>query len=325
MTSETLFEALENCLQALDYGETLETCLLRYPALAEELRPILVAALEARHAAVTEIPAAVAQRGKARVLQAAAELRAASAAAPKPVVLPPARRPGFFGARFFRLAATATLMVAFLLTGGTGLVNASNGALPGDQLYPVKRSWEGLRLVLIFDEEAREELEHKFKQERVEEIEELYTEGRMEQVHFQGLVQSQAADFWVVGGLKIEIEKDTVFQGEMTVDALVEVLGETDDGRIKAEQISLVAVPQATPTGLPTLAPRLTPTLAVPTAETSQKPLEAKPFEAGEAGEKDSSSDSGAASETSESSDGDESNDSSSSESTSTESSSDDD
>jgi hypothetical protein len=261
MTSETLFDALETCLEALDRGDAVESCLMRYPALAEELRPILISALEARRAAVTEIPAEVVARGKARVLQAAAEMRAERQSQPKAAVLPFWRQKNFFSARFYRLAVTASLMVAFLLTGGTGLVNASSGAIPGDQLYPVKRGWEDVQLAFVFNPQHKVELEHKFDQERVQEIEELYTEGRMEQVHFQGVVQSQTPKFWVIDGLQVAIGEETLFQGEMTVNSLVEVLGETDDGRIKAEQLRLLATPQAYPTGTPTWLP---PTLAAP-------------------------------------------------------------
>ncbi|MCX6065573.1 MAG: DUF5667 domain-containing protein [Chloroflexi bacterium] len=245
MTTDTFIDALENSLQALDQGLDVESCLVRYPALAEELRPILIAAVRARSLAVTEVPAGVAQRGKARVLQAAAEMREQRNAAP---ILPFWLKKGYSRTRFYRLAVTTALMISFLLTGGTGLVNASNGALPGDKLYPVKRSWEGVQLVFVFNPQTKVELEQKFEHERVQEIEELYSEKRMELVNFQGVVQSQQNGILVIDGLSIAIEGETVFTGEIMLGATVQVVGETDDGIIKASQIILISAPQATPT-----------------------------------------------------------------------------
>jgi len=245
MTTDTLYEILETCLQALDEGADVESCLARYPQLADELRPILDAAMQARAVAVTEIPADVARRGRARVLQAAAEMREQQKAAP---LLPFWRRKGFLGARFYRLAATTAAVIIFLLTGGTGLVNASNGALPGDKLYPVKRSWEGVQLAFVFDPQTKSELEHKFDHERVQEIEVLYYEKRFEQVNFQGVVETQQPGIWRISGLDVAIEGETNYTSKIVPGTTVQILGETDDGIIKAGQIILIATPGVTPT-----------------------------------------------------------------------------
>jgi hypothetical protein len=119
-----------------------------YPHLAEELRPVLEASIQARALALPAVPQAAIQRGRARVLQHAAEMRKSS---PRP-----RQRWSLFA--FPRLAASLAIALVFLLS-GTGLVSASNGALPGDNLYPVKRSWEGLRLFFMSSPEERESLE----------------------------------------------------------------------------------------------------------------------------------------------------------------------
>jgi hypothetical protein len=261
MTTDTLFDALEVCLQALDQGADVESCLVRYPALADELRPILIAAVQARAASVMEVPADVAQRGKARVLQAAAEMRDQQVAVPARSFW---RQKGFFGARFFRLAVTTTLVIAFLLTGGTGLVNASSGALPGDRLYPVKRSWEGVQLAFVFDQQTKTELEHRFDHERLQEIEELYSEKRIEQVNFQGVVETQQTGVWRIEGLDVAIDEETTASAGINSGAIVRIVGETDDGVIKAGRIILVATPGITPTTISTTtpAPQILPTIA---------------------------------------------------------------
>lgn len=244
MTNDNFFDAIENSLQALEQGMDIESCLVRYPDLADELRSILMMAARARSLAVTEVPADVVQRGKARVLQAAAEMREQRVAAP---VLPFFRKSGFFGARFYRLAVTTALMIAFLLTSGTGLVNASNGALPGDKLYPVKRSWEGVQLAFVFDPQTKIELENKFENVRVEEIKELFFEKREEVVNFQGPVQSQENGIWVIDGLAVAVEDETECTGEIMLGSVVQVVGETDYDVIEAKQIILISAPKPTP------------------------------------------------------------------------------
>ena len=244
MMNPNLFDALEICLQALDQGADLESCLVRFPELAADLRPILTAAVQARSVSAAPVPVDVVQRGRARVLQAAAEMREQKKVVP---ALPFWRRKGFFGARFARLAVSSAAMIVFLLSGGTGLVNASSSALPGDHLYPVKRSWEGVRLMFVFDKQAKDTLEQEFDHKRVQEIEELYSEKRIAQVNFQGVVQEQKTGAWVIDGLNIAISNETLISTDILPGSMVTVVGETDDGQIKAMRITLLATPGVTP------------------------------------------------------------------------------
>jgi hypothetical protein len=259
MTKVNLYDAVETCLQALDQGVDVESCLALFPALVDDLRPILTAAVQARSISVLEVPEEAVRRGRARLLQAAAQMREEKLSTP--VVASGAFRllttklfsskSGFFGARFYRLALTTALMLAFLLTGGTGLVNASSSSLPGDHLYPVKRSWEGVRLFFVFNPEVRNELEKEFDLERVQEIEELYSEKRIARVDFQGAVQTRDGKIWVIGGLNIKVDDHTNGSAQIQPGSIVQVIGETDDGMIEAQQIILIATPGAMPGFVP--------------------------------------------------------------------------
>ena len=80
--SESLFEALEQCLTALEQNQDLATCLARYPALADELRPLLEAAIAAQGLAIPVAPGEAMRRGRSRLLNQAAELREAQVAVP---------------------------------------------------------------------------------------------------------------------------------------------------------------------------------------------------------------------------------------------------
>lgn len=77
--------------------------------------------------------------------------------------------------------AMAAFLLAVLLLGTTaGVVQAAEGALPGDALYGVKRSWEGARLLLSLTPEGDAALLADFLDERLEEMEALLEQGRLE-------------------------------------------------------------------------------------------------------------------------------------------------
>jgi len=262
--SKNLYDVLETCLTALDSGADLETCLNLFPALSDELRPVLETAAQARAVAVNTPPANVQRRGKARLLQAAAEMREQKAAA-----LPFWKRKNNAG-HSFRLAFSALAVIAFMLTGGTGLVSASSSALPGDHLYPVKRGWEDVQLAFIFDPHEHEHLSQQFEKERLDEIHHLFDTGRTEHVYFQATVEQQPGNVWTVDGVQILIEPESQIDPGIVVGALVEIKGDTENGGVlKADQIRLLALPSVTPTTSPREDITATPTL-VTTPEPSQ-------------------------------------------------------
>lgn len=184
-----LFDALETCLQEIENGADLETVLARYPELAAELRPILQTAIKARTMAAAEPSAEAMRRGRARVMQHAAELREAKSAPRRVIPI------------FQRLSMSFALLLLFL-TSSLGILSASASALPGESLYPVKRGWESVRLFFIFDREARDLLANEFENERLHEIDELLAEGRHETIQFAGVFM-QVNGVTYVSGLQV--------------------------------------------------------------------------------------------------------------------------
>jgi len=227
--NEKFYEALEVCLQDIETGADIETVLQRYPLMADDLRPILETSLRAQSLAATSVPEDAMRRGRTRVLQHAAHMRESASSS---------RQSGF---AFPRLAVTLALTLIFILS-GTGLVRASNGALPGDNLYPVKRTWEDMRLLLVFNPEVRDELEDEFEQERVDEVDELLVEGRHETIAFTGLVTEQKEDMWLVSDIPVKITPDGKLPIDpVTVGASVMVEGNTNiQGYVEAERIELL-------------------------------------------------------------------------------------
>ena len=180
-----LFDTLEICLQELKNGADLETVLANYPDLAAELRPILNASITARtrSAAVSAPSAEAIRRGRAKLLQRASEMREQKVA-PRKRMIP----------IFQRLAISLTLTTIFLAS-GTGLVGASSSSLPGENLYPVKRTWEDVRLLFTFNPDRKELLKSEFESERLDEVDGLLAEGRDETIHAGAIGRKECVYF----------------------------------------------------------------------------------------------------------------------------------
>src|ERR1041384_7772336 len=190
-----LYEALEICLEEVEQGADINSVLFRYPEFAEELRPILEASVSARNLEVP-LPSAEAElRNRARILQRAAEMR-------KTRVKPSTRRIWFVS---LRRVAVAFIVIAILFASGTNLVRAASTTLPGDQLYPVKRTWEDVLVLITFDVQQRRALEVEQENERLSELQDLFAEGRSAKVDFAGSVSSQNGNQWVIAGIPVEV------------------------------------------------------------------------------------------------------------------------
>lgn len=243
--NEKLYDALDVCIKALETGADIEAILKLYPQMADELRPILETTAQAQSLSATTVPDEAIRRGRARVLGHAAGMRESS------------RKPRKVGFVLRRLTTSLALTFVLLLS-VTGIVNASSGALPGDNLYPIKRTWEEVRLWFTFSPERREELESKYEQERLDEIDELLGEGREETIAFLGIITAQDGDYWLVSGVPVQITLRTQLPAEpVSMGAPVTVVGRTNaQGFIEAQMVGAldpgVSLPPLEPSELET-------------------------------------------------------------------------
>jgi hypothetical protein len=237
-----IYDVLETCLQSLENGADMETLLSKYPDMADELRPLLEASLRARSMAEHAAPSAAGmRRGRARLLQRAAEMREARA---------PQRRRQPVIPIFQRIAITLGITSALLLS-GTGLVSASSSALPGENLYPVKRTWEDIRLLFVFNPNLREALRSEYEQERLHEVNELLAEGRHETIQFAGVYTKLASGDYV-SGIRVIFTSDTKVTPDLVDGAAVVVTGRTNaDGFVELFTVDLLPLGSPVPIGLP--------------------------------------------------------------------------
>lgn len=225
-----LYDALENCLEAMERGASIETALKRYPKLAAELRPLLAASVMARNSGRLHVPLEVRRRGRSTLQQRLNEMEAAR----------PAQRRRMIPA-FSRFALTTVLAGALLLT-STGLVSASSASLPGEQLYPVKRTWESVRLLFVFNQQQRDLLESGYEQERLDEISELLGRRQTAPIAFSGILAQQSDGKWVVSGIPVSVTGYTSLPATNVANGIpISVSGVTrSDGVVEAQQIQVL-------------------------------------------------------------------------------------
>jgi hypothetical protein len=158
---------LDQCLERLLHGESVEQCLERYPEHAAELRPLLETASAASQA--LDIEPSEDFRARARY-QLRAELDRQ----------PPRRRWFAFGWQP-RWVMVALVVLAIVLA-GSGTVAAADDSMPDSPLYPVKLATENVRLALSSSDVRRAELYAALVERRVAEIAYLIEKGKVKRL-----------------------------------------------------------------------------------------------------------------------------------------------
>jgi len=161
---------LDECLTAIQRGESVEACLARYPRQAARLKPLLTLAERVRRT-----PAAQPRPWAQSTAWNAIRLRAADLRAGR-------RRAGApFHMSFGWLKPVAVAVALFLAVGAMGgaTAYASQDALPNDTLYPVKLFGEDVHVWLTFDETRKAEILLDQSDQRMDEINTLVSHGEM--------------------------------------------------------------------------------------------------------------------------------------------------
>lgn len=185
-------DILDKCILALrDQGATPAECLIDYPDHRAELEPLLqistslmavqgmTAPPEFREVAVTRMK---------NLISAYPRRSDVSQTAMAPLIRPERRLTGILPTRRWRPAFSvlAVVIVMWLMV-GSGVVYGANKALPGDTLYPVKRSVETTQLVLTTNTAKEAKLHLQFADKRLDELAIVMQENRQ---HVMGDVLS---------------------------------------------------------------------------------------------------------------------------------------
>jgi hypothetical protein len=269
--------ALDQCLAWLRAGKDMEGCLERYPEYAEELRPLLMLAIDVGRVTIPAVPSMARAAGQRRMLAAHAK-RVERSAQTHPVVrhvvrLAWALVPGRPGSLRPAWPAVVAVLIALLLATSGVTVASSIGSLPGDSLYPVKLASQKLQLALTVNPVAHRLLAERYDAQRRQDVHAVLKSGRRATVEFHGTLQSMAESLWIVSGLPVALRETTSIVGIPYLGAAVRVGGELPgDGQLVALwmriESEMAPMPTPTPEATHTSPPTSTPTRAKTPAPT---------------------------------------------------------
>jgi hypothetical protein len=280
--------ALDDCMDLLRSGTTVEDCLARYPEYAEELRPLVGLAAAVKGVPTPRADAANVNANRLRMLEA---VQNTPALTPKRGLAGSGWFAGLLGGRgSWPLLRAAVALTAILLLVGLSsavLFASAAGSLPGQTLYPVKRFGESVRLSLTFSSAARQDLQTEFRLERQREVRQVLESGQQAMLEFRSHLEEIGDGYWIVGGQRVLLDDDTVIEGQVVLGATVIVRASAPgNGTLRAVRLQVLAdprmltpevtsTPTPTPTATPTpsLTPAATPTLTrTPTATSTPRP-----------------------------------------------------
>lgn len=155
--SRDVDSAFQHCVSLLRQGVPLDGCLSRYPEQADELQPMLTAITDVLSGSSLALPSATRARIRNRVLSEWDNRR------------PSPKSYQSYLSMFPRWATVAAVILALLFS-GAGVVIASEAAVPGAALYPIKQLREETRLWLARSPEAKTSIYTSLVRERAEEI-----------------------------------------------------------------------------------------------------------------------------------------------------------
>lgn len=161
---------LNECVERLRKGETVEQCLASFPEQASELEPLLKT--------VVSLNQTSALRPRPE-FKAQARTQALIALRSKTVRK---QRSWLSGFMWRRTWATVAVSILALVAVGGGTVAASANTLPGHPLYAVKTTAERAQLALTFSDVGKAKLLVEFADKRIKEIGGMVEVGRGDEV-----------------------------------------------------------------------------------------------------------------------------------------------
>jgi hypothetical protein len=171
--NEPLADILGICLDSIEQGQmTIHQCLERYPDYRDELEPLLMTASVFQSAPEVTPSTSFRSAARIRLMNLISEI---SVTNPTVVRHHKQIKQPIWKRRYAMTWAIVIALIATLIGGGAAY--ASEAALPGDALYPVKTTIEDVQLALADDQEDANLLLD-FAQERLDEMESLAEQGR---------------------------------------------------------------------------------------------------------------------------------------------------
>ena len=177
-----LEEIYNLCLERIDRGESIESCLLDYPEVASELQILLRTSLNIKwRTSLVEPRPEFKRRARAEFVRTLANegLNAHYEAMRKRY----GKRPSFLGLQRAWAPALATLAVILILgSAGSVTAAAAGNAMPDQPLYSVKLFTEEVRLTFSYTDTDQALVNMQIAETRSEEIQAMASQGKTDQV-----------------------------------------------------------------------------------------------------------------------------------------------
>jgi len=202
---------LDECLEKIFQGKTVEQCLQDYPDHATALEPMLRTVVQTRGATNIQPRPEFKDRARHQFQSAIREMEPASSGGL-----------GFFP-RFKPVWIALTAFLAIIVL-GTGAVAASSGALPDSPLYSIKLATESVWLALTPSDIGKAELYARFADRRIDEIVQMADKGEIE--YAQQATEKLERQLVAIASLTI-IENGASAEKALTFDA-AETAPDTD-------------------------------------------------------------------------------------------------
>jgi hypothetical protein len=168
----------DECVNRINSGESIESCLQRYPGDAPELSVLLQTYVNVRWrgSLVQPNPDFKARARLNLLYEQRLEAQKRYNSQPQKQ-----RHPASFS--FGRVWAPALAgLVVFLLVGSAGTAAAATGAMPDEPLYNVKLATEQVQLALAFSDTDKAIVNTQLAEKRSEEVEVMAAQGKTDQV-----------------------------------------------------------------------------------------------------------------------------------------------
>ena len=162
-------DILDNCLERMFKGESVENCVKTYPEQALELEPLLKASFVVIQKSCAIQPSPEFKVKARSQLQGILYAKLAKAERARIPI-------------WHRRWAVAMTTVLVIVLAGVGIAAASTNALPDEPLYPAKLATEQARLTLAFSGMGKAELHIQFAERRATEIAEMALQGRSDKI-----------------------------------------------------------------------------------------------------------------------------------------------
>lgn len=147
------------------------------------------------------------------------------------------RRPGGWSMRVSRQAGLVAALLVMLVAMSVGTLAVSAQALPGDLLYPVKRTVEQIGLAVIQDESRQIQYRNQLAERRREEALRILELKRQVSLQFEGVLRSVEDEGWTVGDVPVQLDPWALEAAGLKPGEVVEIDGLATDGELMVLEI----------------------------------------------------------------------------------------